>query len=264
MCSSGDRPILARRWPGWRQCSQAIALQPTIAVVDTGADLRVPAARGGAACALRRSLARPGRARPERARNAGRRAHRARGSAGAAPDHPRRQLERRVQRRQRGRRDPLRGRPRCAHRQSQSRRCRARRRVERAAVRYAIDRGALVVAAAGDDYASRPEYPAALLGTHGLAVAAVRATAPARPSRTPAPGCRSPRPERKARRSRRRSSPRPPRRSGPRIPTLTARQVVGDPRRRPHPATACARTSSASACRRAPPSRARSGPTRHA
>jgi subtilisin family serine protease len=45
--------------------------------------------------------------------------------------------------------------------------------VERSAVRYAISRGALIVAAAGDDYASRPEYPAALLGADGLAVAAV-------------------------------------------------------------------------------------------
>jgi subtilisin family serine protease len=45
--------------------------------------------------------------------------------------------------------------------------------VERAAVRYALARGVLVVAAAGDDYASRPEYPAALVGTGGLAVAAV-------------------------------------------------------------------------------------------
>lgn len=45
--------------------------------------------------------------------------------------------------------------------------------VERAAVRYAIARGVLIVAAAGDDYASRPEYPAALLGADGLAVAAV-------------------------------------------------------------------------------------------
>lgn len=45
--------------------------------------------------------------------------------------------------------------------------------VERAAIRYAIGRGALLVAAAGDDYASRPEYPAALLGSSGLAVAAV-------------------------------------------------------------------------------------------
>jgi subtilisin family serine protease len=45
--------------------------------------------------------------------------------------------------------------------------------VERAAVRYAIARGALIVAAAGDDYANRPEYPAALLGADGLAVAAV-------------------------------------------------------------------------------------------
>jgi len=45
--------------------------------------------------------------------------------------------------------------------------------VERAAVRYAITRGALIVAAAGDDYANRPEYPAALLGADGLAVAAV-------------------------------------------------------------------------------------------
>jgi subtilisin family serine protease len=44
---------------------------------------------------------------------------------------------------------------------------------ERAAIRYAISRGVLVVAAAGDDYASRPEYPAALLGPNGLAVAAV-------------------------------------------------------------------------------------------
>jgi len=44
---------------------------------------------------------------------------------------------------------------------------------ERSAVRYAISRGALIVAAAGDDYASRPEYPAALLGPSGLAVAAV-------------------------------------------------------------------------------------------
>lgn len=45
--------------------------------------------------------------------------------------------------------------------------------VERAAVRYAIAHGVLIVAAAGDDYASRPEYPAALLGVDGLAVAAV-------------------------------------------------------------------------------------------
>jgi subtilisin family serine protease len=45
--------------------------------------------------------------------------------------------------------------------------------VERSAVRYAIGRGVLVVAAAGDDYAGRPEYPAALLGADGLAVAAV-------------------------------------------------------------------------------------------
>ena len=45
--------------------------------------------------------------------------------------------------------------------------------VERAAIRYAIGRGALLVAAAGDDYANRPEYPAALLGASGLAVAAV-------------------------------------------------------------------------------------------
>ena len=48
--------------------------------------------------------------------------------------------------------------------------------VERSAVRYAIARGALVVAAAGDDYAARPEYPAALLGQNGLAVAAVTGT----------------------------------------------------------------------------------------
>jgi subtilisin family serine protease len=45
---------------------------------------------------------------------------------------------------------------------------------ERAAVAYAIARGVLLVAAAGDDYASRPEYPAALLGADGLAVAAIR------------------------------------------------------------------------------------------
>jgi subtilisin family serine protease len=45
--------------------------------------------------------------------------------------------------------------------------------VERAAVRYAIGRGVLLVAAAGDDYVNRPEYPAALLGSSGLAVAAV-------------------------------------------------------------------------------------------
>ena len=45
--------------------------------------------------------------------------------------------------------------------------------VERAAVRYAFAHGVLVVAAAGDDYTSRPEYPAALLGADGLAVAAV-------------------------------------------------------------------------------------------
>src|SRR5580765_3346231 len=44
--------------------------------------------------------------------------------------------------------------------------------VERSAVRYAISRGVLLVAAAGDDYAGRPEYPAALLGRNGLAVAA--------------------------------------------------------------------------------------------
>jgi subtilisin family serine protease len=45
--------------------------------------------------------------------------------------------------------------------------------VERSAVRYAIACGVLVVAAAGDDYANRPEYPAALLGSAGLAVGAV-------------------------------------------------------------------------------------------
>jgi subtilisin family serine protease len=45
--------------------------------------------------------------------------------------------------------------------------------VERAAVRYAVAHGVLVIAAAGDDYANRPEYPAALLGSGGLAVAAV-------------------------------------------------------------------------------------------
>jgi thermitase len=46
--------------------------------------------------------------------------------------------------------------------------------VERAAIRYAIAHGVLVIAAAGDDYANRPEYPAALLGGGGgLAVAAV-------------------------------------------------------------------------------------------
>jgi Subtilase family len=44
---------------------------------------------------------------------------------------------------------------------------------ERSAIRYAIASGALVVAAAGDDYAARPEYPAALLGSDGLAVGAV-------------------------------------------------------------------------------------------
>lgn len=47
--------------------------------------------------------------------------------------------------------------------------------VERAAVRYAIAHGVLLVAAAGDDFASRPEYPAALLGADGLAVASVLA-----------------------------------------------------------------------------------------
>jgi hypothetical protein len=45
--------------------------------------------------------------------------------------------------------------------------------LERSAIRYAIGKGALLVAAAGDDYASRPEYPAALLGADGLAVGAV-------------------------------------------------------------------------------------------
>jgi thermitase len=45
--------------------------------------------------------------------------------------------------------------------------------VERSAIRYAIAKNVLVVAAAGDDYASRPEYPAALLGDAGLAVASV-------------------------------------------------------------------------------------------
>jgi subtilisin family serine protease len=48
--------------------------------------------------------------------------------------------------------------------------------VERAAVLYAIRHGVLIVAAAGDDYAARPEYPAALLGPDGLAVAAVTST----------------------------------------------------------------------------------------
>jgi thermitase len=47
--------------------------------------------------------------------------------------------------------------------------------VERRAVRYAIEHGVLIVAAAGDDYANRPEFPAALLGGDGLAVAAAAA-----------------------------------------------------------------------------------------
>jgi subtilisin family serine protease len=47
--------------------------------------------------------------------------------------------------------------------------------VERSAIRYAVAQGVLVIAAAGDDYANRPEYPAALLGSGGLAVAAVSA-----------------------------------------------------------------------------------------
>jgi subtilisin family serine protease len=46
-------------------------------------------------------------------------------------------------------------------------------RVERSAIQFAIAHGVLIVAAAGDDYANRPEYPAALLGSAGLAVAAV-------------------------------------------------------------------------------------------
>ena len=45
--------------------------------------------------------------------------------------------------------------------------------VERSAIQFAIAHGVLIVAAAGDDYADRPEYPAALLGPAGLAVAAV-------------------------------------------------------------------------------------------
>ena len=45
--------------------------------------------------------------------------------------------------------------------------------VERAAISYAAAHDVLVIAAAGDDYANRPEYPAALLGGGGLAVAAV-------------------------------------------------------------------------------------------
>ena len=45
--------------------------------------------------------------------------------------------------------------------------------VERAAIRYAVAHDVIVIAAAGDDYANRPEYPAALLGGRGLAVAAV-------------------------------------------------------------------------------------------
>ena len=51
-------------------------------------------------------------------------AHRARGPGCAADDHPRRQLERRLQRRQRSHGDSLRGRPRRADHQPQSRRCR--------------------------------------------------------------------------------------------------------------------------------------------
>jgi|SRR5581483_2474606 len=47
--------------------------------------------------------------------------------------------------------------------------------LERAAIADAVAHGVLVVAAAGDDYASRPEYPAALLGRDGLAVASVLA-----------------------------------------------------------------------------------------
>ena len=48
--------------------------------------------------------------------------------------------------------------------------------VERDAIRYAVAHDVLVVAAAGDDYADRPEYPAALLGSAGLAVGAASAS----------------------------------------------------------------------------------------
>jgi serine protease len=44
--------------------------------------------------------------------------------------------------------------------------------VEQAAVQHAIDRGVLLVAAAGNNAGSTRTYPAALLGTHGLAVGA--------------------------------------------------------------------------------------------
>ncbi len=86
--------------------------------------------------------------------------------------------------------------------------------VERAAVQYAIARGVLVVAAAGDDYANRPEYPAALLGPAGLAVGAVPSPACPHFSRIPGPGSRSPRRDRTERRSPRRSSRRQRRGSG--------------------------------------------------
>ena len=150
----------------------AVVLQPTVAIVDTGADLRVPelAARRPVVYDVRtrthdvRDLSghgtRVARIVARESGGAGLMIVRAGSSSGAfsdrneaaairyAVDHGARILNLSL------------GGPRTSA-------------VERSAVRYALARGALVVAAAGDDYASRPEYPAALLGAGGLAVAAV-------------------------------------------------------------------------------------------
>ena len=161
----------AMAWLRAMLAAAAPAQPVTIAVVDTGADLRTPD------IAASTPLAYDVRSRSHDVRDLN--GHgtlvasivAARAAAPAA-DRSRRQLERRVQRRERSSGDPLRGRSRRAHRQPQPRRaahvdCRARRRALR------DRRGVLLVAAAGDDYANRPEYPAALLGPDGLAVAAV-------------------------------------------------------------------------------------------
>jgi hypothetical protein len=154
----------------------AVALQPTVAVIDTGADVRVPeiAAARPLTYDIRtrtRDVRDPNGHGTEVARIVARESGGARliviragSSSGAFSDaneaaairyavgHGARILNLSL------------GGPRTSA-------------VERSAIRYAIAKGALVIAAAGDDYATRPEYPAALLGSDGLAVAAVTGTA---------------------------------------------------------------------------------------
>ena len=130
------RSAHGQRWSGLRYSNQAMTwlgalfapqllapAQPvTIAVVDTGANVRVPEIAAKRPAHVRRPDAWARRSRSERPRHGRRLDRRALERQCAPADHPRGQLERRVQRRERGGGDPVRGRPRRSHREPQPRR----------------------------------------------------------------------------------------------------------------------------------------------